>query len=52
MLDGLNAVFDAFGYMWTAIFDAPLYGELTWGYFAISACIMSILISFFVDRFK
>lgn len=52
MLDGINAFLDAFGLMWTAIFTAPLYGALTWGYFTIAVAVIGILISFFIARFK
>lgn len=52
MLEGINAFLDCFGMMWKAVFDAPLYGALTWGYFVISVSVIGILISFFIARFK
>lgn len=52
MLDGINALLQSFGLIWQAVFSAPLYGDLTWGYFLIATTVMGILISFFVARFK
>lgn len=52
MLDGINALLNAFGSIWDAVFSAPLYGDLTLGYFSISVVVMGILISFFIARFK
>lgn len=52
MLDYINAWIEVFGMIWTALFEAPLYGSLTWGYFCISCTVMGILISFFIARFK
>lgn len=52
MLNGINALLDAFGSIWSSVFSAPLYGDLTLGYFSIAVAVMGILISFFVDRLK
>lgn len=52
MLEGINALMDSFGMIWSSVFSAPLYGDLTLGYFSIAAAVMGILISFFVDRLK
>jgi len=52
MLDGINALLQCFANMWTAIFDAPLYGALTWGYFLVSVLVINIFISFFIARMK
>lgn len=52
MLDGINALLQCFSNMWQAIFSAPLYGELTWGYFLISVLVIDIFISFFIARMK
>lgn len=52
MLDGLNAIFDSFGLIWDAIFNAPLYDDLTWGYFLIASSVMAIFISFLIARLK
>lgn len=52
MLDGINALLESYGLMFQAIFSAPLYGNLTWGFFSISVIIIGILISFFVARLK
>lgn len=52
MLDGINALLQCFSYMWDAIFSAPLYGSLTWGYFLISVLVIDIFISFFIARMK
>lgn len=52
MLDGINALLDVIGFWWTALFEAPLYGPLTWGYFLISVTIMDIVITFFIAKLK
>lgn len=52
MIDGINALLDAFGLIWSAIFNAPFYDSLTWGYLLIAFSVMGILISFFVARLK
>lgn len=52
MLEGINALLESFGMIWTSIFSAPLYGDLTLGYFSISVVVMGILISFFIARLK
>jgi len=52
MLDGINALLQCFANMWQAIFSAPLYDELTWGYFLISVLVVDIFISFFIARMK
>lgn len=52
MLDGLNALISCMKNLWNAIFAAPLYGELTWGYFLISCTVVGILVSFFIARLK
>ena len=52
MLDGINALLECFGLFWTSVFNAPLYGSLTYGYFVISVAVMGILISFFIARMK
>lgn len=52
MLDGINALLSVFGTFWQAIFSAPLYGSITWGYFLLALEVMAILISFFIQRFK
>lgn len=52
IIDGLNALISAFSLIFQAIFQAPLYQGLTWGYFLIACSIMAILISFFISRFK
>lgn len=52
MLEGINALLAAFGALWSAVFQAPLYGSLTWGYFLVSVSIIGIVISFFVARLK
>lgn len=52
MLDGVNALLNAFGSIWSAVFSAPLYGDLTLGYFLIAVAVMGILVSFFIARLK
>lgn len=52
MLDGINAFLDAYGLIFKAVFNAPLFGSLTWGYFIISVAIIGIMLSFFIARFK
>lgn len=52
MLDGVNALLQSFGLIWQAVFSAPLYGDLTLGYFSIAVVVMGILISFFIARLK
>lgn len=52
MLEGINALLQCFANMWTAIFAAPLYGDLTWGYFLIAVLVLDIFISFFIARMK
>lgn len=52
VIDGVNALIQCFGMMWEAVFNAPLYGALTWGYFLISVIVISIMISFFIGRMK
>ena len=52
MLDGINALLQCFKSMWTAIFNAPLYDSLTWGYFLIAVLVIDIFISFFIARMK
>lgn len=52
MLDGINSILNAFGSVWNSIFNAPLYGSLTWGYFLVSCSVIGILISFFISRLK
>ena len=52
MLEGINALMLSFGKIWGSVFSAPLYGDLTLGYFSIAVAVMGILISFFVDRLK
>lgn len=52
MLDGINALISCFGYFFTAIFEAPLYGDLTWGWFLVCVSVMGVLISFFIARLK
>ena len=52
MLDGINALLSAFGSMWSAVFSAPLYGDLTLGYFSVAVVVLGILISFFIARLK
>lgn len=52
MLDGINALLNCFGYFWQAIFAAPLYGDVTWGWFLLAVNLMAVLISFFIARFK
>lgn len=52
MLDGINALLSAFGSIWSAVFSAPLYGDLTLGYLSIAVAVMGILISFFIARLK
>lgn len=50
MLDALNSLIYAFSYVFYQMFSAPLYGEMTWGYFLIGTTIMGILISYFVSK--
>ena len=52
MIDGINALIQAFGMILAAMFNAPFYGSVTWGMFLVAAAIMSILLSFFVNRMK
>lgn len=52
MLDGINALIQAFGLIFSSIFNAPLYDELTWGMFLIACMVIGILISFFIARMK
>lgn len=52
MLDGVNALIESIGLIWQALFDAPLYGALTWGYFLVSVAAIGILVSFFIGRLK
>lgn len=52
MLDGLNALIQGFGLIFKAVFDAPLYGEVTWGFFIVACTVISIMISFFISRMK
>lgn len=52
MLDGINALMESFGMIWQSVFSAPLYGDLTLGYFSIAVAVMGILISFFIARLK
>lgn len=52
MIDGINALVQAFGSMWQAIFNAPFYGALTWGYLLVAILIMDIFITFFMSKIK
>lgn len=52
MLDGINALITCFGDFWTAIFDAPLYDSLTWGWFLVSCLVIDILITFLIAKLK
>lgn len=52
MVDGVNALLKAFGLIWQAVFTAPLYGSLTWGYFVIAVAVMGIFLTFFIGRMK
>lgn len=52
MLNGINALIEAFSLIFTAIFTAPLYGDLTWGMFLIGCTVIGIMISFFIARMK
>ena len=52
MLDGLNALIQAFGHIFNAIFDAPLYDSLTWGMFIVACTVIGIMLSFFISRMK
>lgn len=52
MLEGLNALIQAFGLIFSAIFNAPLYGEVTWGWFLVSCSVIGIMITFFIGRMK
>ena len=52
MLDGINALVQAFGLIFNAIYNAPLYGDLTWGIFLVACMVIGIMISFFISRMK
>lgn len=52
MLEGLNAWIEAFGLIFSAIFNAPLYGELTYGWFLVGTSVIGIMLSFFIGRMK
>lgn len=52
MIEGINALIQAFGLIFKAVFDAPLYGDLTWGYFVVGCSVIGIMISFFIARMK
>lgn len=52
MLEGINALIQCFKFLWDAFFTAPLYGDLTWGYFLIAVAVMDIFIIYFIGRFK
>lgn len=52
MLDGLNALITAAGLIFTSMFNAPFYGEMTWGYFIIGTLVISIMLTFFIGRMK
>lgn len=52
MLEGINNLVSAFAAMWSAIFSAPLFGALTWGYFIVACVIIEIFITYFIWRLK
>ena len=52
MLDGLNAWIEAFGLIFAAVFNAPLYGELTYGWFIVGSAVIGIMITFFISKMK
>lgn len=52
MLDGFNAWLQAFGLIFKAVFEAPLYGDLTYGWFIVGCTVIGIMISFFIGRMK
>lgn len=52
MVDGINALLSAFKSMWDAIFSAPFYGALTWGYLLVSILVMDILITYLISKLK
>lgn len=52
MLDGFNAWIQGFGLIFFALFNAPLYGDLTYGWFIVGSTVIGIMISFFIARMK
>ena len=50
MLDGINALLSAFGSIWSAVFSAPLYGQLTLGYFSIAVAMLLGLYRWYQSR--
>ena len=52
MIEGMNKLVDAFASIWSAIFSAPLFGALTWGYFLVACTLIEIFIVFFIWRLK
>ena len=52
MLEGLNAWIEVFGLIFAAVFNAPLYGELTYGWFLVGSAVIGIMITFFISKMK
>lgn len=52
MLEGINALIQAFGLVFAAIFNSPLYGDLTYGWFLVACSVIGIMITFFISKMK
>lgn len=52
MLEGFNAWIESLGLIFASVFNAPIYGDLTFGWFIVGSTVIDIMISFFIARMK